>query len=255
MNRLLVRNHISNYDSTNTTSVESSTTPNPTKASSSSSRKTNAGAIAGGVVGGVILLVALVLGGLFCVRRRRSHRIASTRVPEEKDTKTEPHITPFISTPRGVPVATSRSSSPAPPVLLSEKRSLTTGGNDGQSLTPDPPSSVDPDSASLHEQISILRAELEALRNRGAASSQAPTSSAETRSSRDKEIAILREEVAQLRADRTQEQTPSPPSSATLNEGLLRELSSLRAELEQMRMQQEVSQYGELPRYTPRSPG
>ena len=105
----------------------------------------------------------------------------------------------------------------------------------------------------MQQQISSLRAEVEALRAREAASSSVLPSSTGTSQSRNTEIAMLREEVARLHANHSREHllglsTSSPP----LNEDFVRELASLRAEMDQLRLQQDIPQYVELPSYSPR---
>ena len=238
-------------DRTNTT--ESADGPSTTsgRGSSTTPHKSNVGAIAGGVVGGCLLL--LTIGLTLCLYQR--HRNIA------------PEVTPF-HTP-AIPILSERTPTliannqrvlhdmdiPPTPLLLSEKSPSTT---DITSLNPNPLTATS-ESSSLREQVMNLRVELDALRSRK--SSSTPSQSTTTRhppssitTPLKSEIALLREELSQIKARQDREQTPTRPSIPPVNEGLIREVASLRAELEEMRSQQELVQLGDLPRYSPPPP-
>ncbi|KAJ3482035.1 hypothetical protein NLI96_g7255 [Meripilus lineatus] len=79
--------------------------------------------------------------------------------------------------------------------------------------------------------------------------SEDPPSSEGLISPREKEIAALRDEVAQLRANQTQEQVASPSIQSSVGDSLMQQVTSLRAEVDQLRANQEMS-LGDLPSYT-----
>ncbi|KAJ3473830.1 hypothetical protein NLI96_g12803 [Meripilus lineatus] len=99
----------------------------------------------------------------------------------------------------------------------------------------------------MQQQISILRAEMEALRAREVTNSSSvlPLSTG-TSHPRNIEIATLREEVARLQEYLLGHPTTSSPP---LNEEFVQELASLRAEVEQLR--QDIPPFAELPGYSP----
>ncbi|KAJ3481929.1 hypothetical protein NLI96_g7327 [Meripilus lineatus] len=78
---------------------------------------------------------------------------------------------------------------------------------------------------------------------------EVPTSSEGPMNPLEKEIAALREEVAQLRANQTQAQVASPSRQHSVGESLKQLVASLRAEVDQLRANQELSR-DDLPTYS-----
>lgn len=224
-------------------------------ASNESHRKVNVGAIVGGVLGAIILL-GVVVGLVLCCRNRgrrwEDHDHLHKVVPFQGST-TDNDEEISISKPQPGPPST-RSTLP----LSGDEKSPSTAEFASLASSSSKPLTTTSESTSLREQVNSLRAELEVLRSRDQSSgpsrsSRHPSSSVTT--PLINEIALLREEVTQLKVRQERKQSRERPLPSPMNETLVREVASLRAELEELRSQHDLSQLGDmLPRYSPPPP-
>ncbi|TCD69085.1 hypothetical protein EIP91_008983 [Steccherinum ochraceum] len=237
------------------------TPSSPSASANVSHHKTNVGAIVGGVVGGVALVI-ICLGAWVFLHRSKPKHMSQNTSPVPFSVAPDPPVSPRS-------VLSMEKSSPAASTFPSDH--LTE--SDPASSTVDGGSSI-----ALQQQLQFFRNELQALRSRTTLSpttQKSPTASPQWEkggnitsspvtastgnssraiSSLAGEIALLRSEVAQLRA---KEQTSSaneaisPVLSPAVDVGMQRELALLRSELEELRMTQQMDA---LPAYTPPPP-